>query len=117
MIYYLLALFLGFVATAHIQMNDKFYFLNKQWIAIDSFRYETIIMHSENDMLYSIFAEPDISSIVTIIFFHDNAGNASKWIEYFHPLIKNRFQVCLDYLGYSQSRGTPTHLPIRLRSI
>lgn len=111
--YFLLALLLGFVATAHAQMDDKFYYPDKQWIAIDSLGYESIVLHSDSDTLYSVFVKPEVPAKATIIFFHGNGGNASKWVEHFRPLIKDGFQVCLfDYRGYGQSTGTPTHLNI-----
>jgi predicted alpha/beta-fold hydrolase len=99
--------------TAQAQMDDKFYYPDKQWEAIDSVNYEEISLKVDKDTIHSILVKPDIPAKATILFFHGNGGNISKWLGHFTPLIKEGFQVgLLDYRGYGKSTGTPTHLNI-----
>jgi esterase/lipase len=95
-------------------MDDKFYYPDRQWVNIDSLNYEPVILYTtEEDTLYSVFIKPEVPVKATVLFFHGNGGNASKWVGHFRSLIKDGFQVCLfDYRGYGQSTGTPTHLNI-----
>lgn len=110
----LLALLMSLFIPAHAQMDDKFYFPDKQWVNIDSLNCEPVILHTiDGDTLYSVFIKPEVPVKATILFFHGNGGNASKWVGHFRSLVKEGFQVCLfDYRGYGKSTGTPTHLNI-----
>lgn len=108
----LLALLLTTI-MANAQMDDKFYYPDKQWVATDSVNYEEIRLKVDNDTVHSILVKPNAPVKATILFFHGNGGNISKWLGHFKPLLKEGFQVCLfDYRGYGKSSGTPTHLNI-----
>ncbi|MDR1593004.1 MAG: alpha/beta hydrolase [Prevotellaceae bacterium] len=109
----LLLTLLIFTVSAQAQMDDKFYYPDKQWIAIDSVDYEEIILKVDKDTIHSILVKPNVPVKATILFFHGNGGNVSKWLGHFKPLLKEGFQVGLfDYRGYGKSTGTPTHLNI-----
>lgn len=95
------------------QMDDKFYYPDKEWVEINSLDYKELVLHIDNDTLYSAIFYPEESPKATIIYFHGNAGNISKWVNHITPLVKDGFQVCmLDYRGYGKSTGIPTHLNI-----
>jgi len=109
---FLFTLFI-FTLTAQAQMDDKFYYPDKQWIPIDSVNYEEISLKVGEDTIHSILVKPDVPVKATILFFHGNGGNISKWLGHFKSLLKEGFQVGLfDYRGYGKSTGTPTHLNI-----
>jgi len=94
------------------QMDEKFYHPDKEWLNIDS-SYQKIILYSDSDTIYSVIIKPEELPKATIIFFHGNGGNISKWIDYVLPLVNDGYQVCmLDYRGYGKSSGKPTHLNI-----
>lgn len=105
-----------FVFTRNIafgQMDERFYHPDKEWIEINSSNYEEIILHQEQDTVFSLFLKPDGKPKATILYFHGNGSNNSKWASLMTPLINDGFQVCmLDYRGYGKSTGKPTHLNI-----
>jgi pimeloyl-ACP methyl ester carboxylesterase len=70
-------------------------------------------MQAGPDTVYSIFAKPATAPKATILYFHGNGSNASKWVDYLKPLVADGFQLCMmDYRGYGKSTGKPTHLNI-----
>lgn len=105
-----------FVFTRNIafgQMDERFYHPDKEWIEINSSNYEEIILHQEQDTVFSLFLKPDGKPKATILYFHGNGSNNSKWASLMTPFINDGFQVCmLDYRGYGKSTGKPTHLNI-----
>ncbi len=106
-------LFLLFVNNLVAQMDDKFYHPDKEWIGIESLKYKEIVLYVDNDSVHSVMLYPQDIPKATILYFHGNGGNISKWIDYIQPLINDGFQVCmLDYRGYGKSSGKPTHLNI-----
>ena len=99
--------------TLLAQMDEKFYFPDKEWKPIDSLSYRNIIFHTDNDTIHSVIIEPETKAKATILYFHGNGSNISKWIEHVRPLVKDGFRMCmLDYRGYGKSTGKPTHLNI-----
>jgi pimeloyl-ACP methyl ester carboxylesterase len=87
-------------------MDDKFYYPDKQWKAIDSINHEEISLKADKDTIHSILVKPDIPAKATILFFHGNGGNISKWLGHFKPLIKEGFQTgMIDYREYGKSTG------------
>jgi len=106
-------LFALLVNNAVAQMDERFYHPDKEWVGIDSLNYSEIVLHVESDSIHSIIIHPEEYPKATILYFHGNGGNISKWVDYIHPLVNDGFQVCmLDYRGYGKSSGTPTHLNI-----
>lgn len=106
-------LFASLIHNVAAQMDDKFYHPDKECIGIDSLNYHEIILHVNNDSVHSVIIFPDVKPKATIIYFHGNGGNISKWVNNIRPLINDGFQVCmLDYRGYGKSSGKPTHLNI-----
>ena len=102
------------VVGVNAQMDEKFYHPDKEWLNIDSLSYEELILPVDGDSIYSVIIKPkEECPKATIIYFHGNGGNISKWVNYVRPLVDNGFQICmLDYRGYGKSTGTPTHLNI-----
>lgn len=97
----------------YAQWDDKFYHPDKEWWPVDSVNYEEIIFEADGDTLYSLLLKPATPPRATVLYFHGNGGNISKWIGHIKPLVSNGFQVCLfDYRGYGKSTGVPTHLNI-----
>ena len=106
-------LFLSTSSALHAQMDEKFYFPDKEWKPIDSLDYRDIIFHANSDTIHSIIIEPSGEAKATILYFHGNGSNISKWIGHIRPLVKDGFRMCmLDYRGYGKSTGKPTHLNI-----
>jgi len=102
-----------FIQSLFAQMDEKFYHPDKEWLGIQSLNYEEIILNVDNDTVYSVLIKPQVSPKATIIYFHGNGGNISKWIDFVNPLISDGFQICmLDYRGYGKSSGKPTHINI-----
>ncbi len=97
----------------YAQMDEKFYYPSKEWINIDSLNYREIILPVENDTVHSILIKPKGEIKATIVYFHGNGANISKWVGHIKPLIKDGFQICMfDYQGYGKSTGKPTHVNI-----
>lgn len=106
-------LFVVYLSNVEAQMDEKFYYPDKEWSGIDSLCYQEIILQADTDSIYSILIKPQEYPKATILHFHGNGANISKWVNHVRPLIDNGFQVCmLDYRGYGKSTGTPTHLNI-----
>ncbi len=94
-------------------MDEKFYHPDREWLGIDSLQYQEIILHTDSDIIYSVIIKPQECVKATILYFHGNGGNISKWVNHIRPLVNDGFQICmLDYRGYGKSSGTPTHLNI-----
>ena len=95
------------------QMDERFYHPDKEWISIDSLDYQEIILYPDNDTVYSTLFKPNGTPKATILYFHGNGSNISKWVGHIGPLVKDGFQIyMLDYRGYGKSTGKPTHINI-----
>ncbi|NDV60731.1 alpha/beta hydrolase [Bacteroides sp. 519] len=107
-------LLLAFTSLAHAQMDEKFYFPDKQWIPVaDTIDTEDLFLTVDDDTIHALIVKPKQTPKASILFFHGNGDNVSKWLGHFRKLIDNGYQVCLfDYRGYGKSTGTPTHLNI-----
>jgi predicted alpha/beta-fold hydrolase len=102
-----------FVQGLFAQMDDRFYHPDKEWIAIDLLNFQEIVFYADSDTLYSVLFQPEGTPKATVLYFHGNGGNISKWTNHIRPLVDDGFQVCvLDYRGYGKSTGKPTHLTI-----
>lgn len=109
----LFATLLLFSTKLLAQMDEKFYHPDKEWLGINNLNYEEIILCEDSDTIYSVIVKPKTTPKATIIYFHGNGGNISKWINHIRPLVNDGFQICmLDYRGYGKSTGVPTHLNI-----
>lgn len=102
------------VYNSAAQMDEKFYHPDKEWLVVDSsLDYSEIILYPDADTVYAALIKPLSAPKATILYFHGNGSNISKWINHVRPLTDDGFQVCLlDYRGYGKSTGTPTHLNI-----
>lgn len=101
------------LSSVNAQMDEKFYHPDREWVNIDSLDYQDIILYADTDTIYSVIFKPQERLKATILYFHGNGGNISKWANHIRPLVNDGFQVCmLDYRGYGKSTGTPTHLNI-----
>ena len=95
------------------QMDERFYHPDKEWIGINFPQYEEIILPVDNDTIYSLIVKPTNNIKATVIYFHGNGGNISKWADRIQPFVDNNYQVCImDYRGFGKSTGKPTHLNI-----
>ncbi|MDR1197491.1 MAG: alpha/beta hydrolase [Prevotellaceae bacterium] len=111
--YFIIVIFFFCWQSLFAQMDEKFYFPDKDWVNIDSLNYQDIFLTVDNDTVHSILIKPNGTIKATVIYFHGNGNNISRWVKLFKPLINDNFQICLfDYRGYGKSTGTPTHLNI-----
>lgn len=111
--FFLMVISVLFFQNLAAQMDEKFYFPDKEWISIEGVNYEEMMFLVEKDTIYPAFIKPIGKPKATILYFHGNGGNISKWISSIRPLIEDGYQVCmLDYRGYGKSTGTPTHINI-----
>lgn len=95
------------------QFDEMFYHPDKEWKGIGATSYEEITFRSGGDTVHSVLFKLSGKPKATIIYFHGNGGNISKWEGHIKPLIDDGFQVCMmDYRGYGESTGTPTHVNI-----
>lgn len=102
-----------FVQSLTAQMDEKFYHPDKEWIGINSLNYQEIFLYADGDTIHSIILKPNKQPKATMLYFHGNGSNISKWINHLRPLVDDGFQICmLDYRGYGKSSGKPTHLNI-----
>ncbi len=102
-----------FFQTVAAQMDEKFYFPDKEWIGVNGVDYEEIMLIVEKDTIYPALIKPIGIPKATILYLHGNGGNISKWVGDVKPLIEDGYQVCmLDYRGYGKSTGVPTHINI-----
>lgn len=101
------------VINVSAQMDDRFYHPDKEWVGIHCSNYQEIVFHSDGDTIYSVLIKPRKTPKATLLYFHGNGSNISKWVPSILPLVNDGFQVCmLDYRGYGKSTGKPTHLNI-----
>lgn len=97
------------------QSDERFYFPDKEWLGLDGYDYEEIVMEDGEDAIHSVLFKPFDGNrpVGTVMFFHGNGSNISKWIGYMRPLLEADYQVVImDYRGYGLSTGAPTHLNI-----
>lgn len=112
--FYLILAAMLLLQQTQAQMDERFYHPDKEWLNIETQNYEEIILQIHLDTLYSALIKPNDQIKATIIYFHGNGGNISKWFGNIKPLIDNGYQVCImDYRGYGKSTGVPTHLNIK----
>lgn len=106
--------FLLFAQVVGAQMDEKFYHPDKEWLPLPaSLDYREIVLTADADTVHSLLINPATPAKATVLYFHGNGGNISKWIGHIKPLIDEGFRVCLlDYRGYGKSTGKPTHLNI-----
>ncbi len=109
-----LIVFLFLSASIYAQMDEKFYFPNKDWIDFDSIKHDKFFHQVEQDTITSYLLYPKQEKVkATLLYFHGNGGNVSNYIKYVEPLLESGFQVFMvDFRGYGKSTGTPTHLNI-----
>lgn len=99
--------------VSYAQMDDKYYYPSKEWDGITGMEYSDIWQYDGGDTIHSVFIKPDGKAKATVLYFHGNGGNISKYIKNVRPLVDNGYQVVMtDYRGYGRSTGTPTHLSI-----
>lgn len=104
---------MSFAAHAFGQMDEMFYRPDKEWIGLEGSVYDEITFESGGDTVHSVLFKPSGEPKATVVYFHGNASNISKWRGHIVPLTEDGFQVCImDYRGYGKSTGTPTHTNI-----
>ena len=109
----LLLVSLSLLVNVSAQMDEKFYHPSKDWTPVDISGYSEMMIVAEQDTLYPAWIKPEQPAKATILYFHGNGGNISKWINHIKPLIEDGYQICmLDYRGYGKSTGQPTHVNI-----
>lgn len=100
------------VQDIHAQMDDMFYYPDKEWTDLQG-KYEDIVFVRQADTVHSVLFKPLGEPVATVIYFHGNGSNISKWASHVKPLVDAGMQVCMmDYRGYGKSTGRPTHLNI-----
>lgn len=95
------------------QMDSLFYYPDKNWKELAAEKYTELFLSTDKDTVHAVIIKPTSSPKATIIHFHGQGGNISRWEEYTLPLVRGGFQVIMfDYRGYGRSSGIPTHLNI-----
>lgn len=109
-------LFLFTVGFAKAQMDDKFYQTSKEMKPFEfSTKPEEIKFPVDSDIITAFIAKPNQKDIKkTIFFFHGAAGNVTTYQQVTKPLVEAGYQVVMvDFRGYGNSTGVPTHLNIQ----
>ena len=107
----LAALLLFLTVFMNAQMDDKFYQPGKEMKPMDFARKELIKLTAETDTITAYLLQPSVKKPkATVLFFHGAAGNVSTYQYITKPLVDDGYQVVMmDFRGYGQSTGTPTH--------
>ncbi|WP_224485246.1 alpha/beta hydrolase [Robertkochia aurantiaca] len=108
-------LFAAFIAVqvSFSQMDDRFYFPNKDWKSTDGYRFEEIFFYPDQDTLSTVLMKPDTSPKASILYFHGSGGNVTNYMPLAQPLVEAGYQVLMvDFRGYGHSTGKPTHVNI-----
>ena len=80
-----------------------------------SSKLEEVKFPVESDVITAFIAKPNQKQIKkTIFFFHGAAGNVTTYQYITKPLVDAGYQVVMvDFRGYGNSTGTPTHLNVQ----
>lgn len=106
---FILTLLLIVPVSVSAQFDEKFYRPDKEWVGLEG-KYEEIVFNSGADTVHSVLFMPEGRPVATVLYFHGNGSNISKWAGHVKPLVDAGMQVCMmDYRGYGKSTGTPTH--------
>lgn len=106
----LLILLVSKVLFVNAQMDDKFYFPTKTVKPIDWENADNLQFTIESDTITGVLLKPTEKAKATVFYFHGAGGNISSYAPLLFPLLKDNFQVILiDFRGYGNSSGTPTH--------
>jgi uncharacterized protein len=98
------------VQTCFSQMDERFYFPNREWKPVDNYNFEEIFFYPENDTLSTILMKPDADPKASILYFHGSGGNVSNYMPLAQPLVDAGYQILMvDFRGYGHSSGKPTH--------
>ncbi|MFT3822770.1 MAG: alpha/beta fold hydrolase [Chitinophagaceae bacterium] len=107
-------LMISLVTTA--QFDDKFYFPSTNVRPIDSagtLNVEKVTLRTDTVSLTAVWLTPKSKPKATILFFHGAGGNVSTYMFMARPMVQDGYQVLLvDFRGYGNSTGKPTHLNI-----
>lgn len=113
---YIFALLISIISftTAHAQYDDRFYYPEKKWQALDSLDdYEELSFKTDTATLSGLLLKPRGRARATIIYFHGASGNVTTYLSLVEPLVDAGYRlVMIDMQGYGKSTGTPTHLDI-----
>lgn len=109
----LCGLFLFLSMQSYAQMDGRFYYPGKILLPVDGLKYEEVILPADSDQVSALFIKPVGPPKATILFFHGNGGNMTRYLYMIRPLVKDGYQVFMvDFRGYGKSTGIPTHLNI-----
>ncbi|ACU62965.1 alpha/beta hydrolase [Chitinophaga pinensis] len=112
--FFLLAVLLLSTHLLKAQFDDKFYFPNKTWKALDSsMQVEEVNLPVDTVTLNALFFKPVGQPKATVLFCHGAGGNVTFYQYMVKPLVEHGYQVfMIDFRGYGKSSGKPTHLNI-----
>lgn len=106
----LLILMTANIIVANAQMDDKFYYPEKDLKPIEWENYEELKFSVEADTIYTLLLKPTSKPKATIFYFQGAGGNSTNYLPLSLILVQNDFQVVMvDFRGYGKSTGTPTH--------
>ena len=107
------ALSIFVMSFSNAQMDDKFYQPKKEMKTMEFKSMEPISIPVTDDTITAVMAKPEKKATKTILFFHGSGGNISTYQYIIKPLVDTGYQVVMvDFRGYGNSTGKPTHLNI-----
>lgn len=105
-----LILFTSIQTSLFGQFDNMFYFPGKTFQPIDSLNYTFFTLPVEKDKISGIIIKPETTPVGTVIFYHGAGGNVSNYVFMVKPLVKAGYQIYMvDFRGYGNSIGNPTH--------
>lgn len=109
-------LFLFIIGFSNAQMDSKFYQTSKEMKPFEfANKAEEVKFPVDSDVITAFIVKPSQKEIKkTIFFFHGAAGNVTTYQQITKPLVEAGYQVVMvDFRGYGNSTGVPTHLNIQ----
>lgn len=95
------------------QMDEKYYFPNKEWKSVEGIEFEEHFFYPENDTLSTVMMNPESDPKASILYFHGAGGNVTNYLPLAQPLVDAGYRVLMvDFRGYGKSSGKPTHVNI-----
>ena len=96
------------------QYDASFYHPDKTMLPIEGVKYEKFILNNDSAKLDGMMLKPKAKKpLATIMFFPGAGGNITTYVPMLKPFVDSGFQVYMvDYRGFGQSTGKPTHMHI-----
>jgi len=113
--YFIGVVFLALLShPARAQYDDRFYHPDKVMQKIEGVTSEKFFLNNDSAKLDGLMLKTKAKKpVATIMFFPGAGGNISTYVPMLKPFVDSGFQVYMvDYRGFGQSTGKPTHMHI-----